>query len=152
MCWVQCCVPVRKVSDRQAIGNHITVWRLHDHSWSTMVSCVSCMQQHPGISLFLCTLQICYLSFYQLSHAMTTSACFPSRLAYSLLDHSCNRNCVRAVLNAPLLRGFFSCWSTFCAPGCIFNAKRSSSTPAITLHVLDKYPRVCIHHLIYATI
>jgi len=49
------------------------------------------------------------------SHAMTTSACFPSRLAYSLLDHSCNRNCVRAVLNAPFLRDFFSCWSTFCA-------------------------------------
>jgi len=91
-----------------------------------MVSCVSCMQQHPGISLFLCACQACHFSFYHLSHAMislqseTTVSC--SWLAYSLLDHAFNRNCVGAALNAPLLRDFFSCWSTstFCAPECIF--------------------------------
>jgi len=85
-CWVQCCVPVRKVTDRQGIGNHITVWRLYDHSWSTMVSCVSCMQQHSGISLFLCTLQIRYLSFYHLSHAMIS---LQSETQVSCHDNEC---------------------------------------------------------------
>jgi len=106
----------RSVDCRSDNENQITVRRLHDHS--PQLGHHGQLRELHAPTFWYQTLLVMLSPTFGLKHgypAVTKSACFSSRLAYSLLYHSYNRNCVRADLNALLLRHFFSCWSTFYA-------------------------------------
>ena len=126
---MRCCTKDRSIC-RQGNESQITVQRLHDHR--PQLGHHGQLRELHTAAFWYQTLVFMLSPTFGLKHWYF---CFSSWLAYTLFGGSLEPQYISAsriyilCLNAPLLRDFFSCWSTFRARAYLGNKAHCDHSP-----------------------